>query len=218
MEGLKKKLKNIEKKYGIIIYTILAVVFLYIYSVNSITAYVLVISGVLLLYYIKQESYLPYIFGGVFAALVAKFFLGILLSTSLPAVSVLTGSMIHDSTTEVIYYQWLEKNMGYNRSYIDSWPIKDGFLSGDLPIVQGSNDYKVGDVIVYDAPNEQYPIIHRIIKLNPDGTFMTKGDHNNILLPFEYSVKSGQVHGKVIFIIPKLGYFKVVFNWLFGGI
>jgi hypothetical protein len=46
---------------------------------------------------------------------------------------------------------------------------------------------------------------------------MTKGDHNSGLLPFETSVKKEQIKGRVIFIIPKLGYFKVIFHWIFGG-
>jgi hypothetical protein len=217
MEGLKKKLQRIEKKYGKIIYTILAVIVLHIYSTTNIAVYLIAIAGVFLLYYFKQESYLPYIFGGAFAALTLKFILGIFLSTTVPGVSVLSGSMVHDESTEINHYQWLEKNIGYNRSYIDSWPIKDGFLVGDLPIVQGVNDYKIGDVIVYDVPNQTIPIIHRIIKINPDGTYMTKGDHNSGLLPFEYSVKKDQIRGRVIFIIPKLGYFKVIFSWIFGG-
>jgi len=217
MEGLKGRLQKIEKKYGIIIYTILSIVVLNIYSATNIAAYVFAVAGVFLLYHFKQESYLPYIFGGAFAALTLKFILGIFLSTSVPGVSVLSGSMVHDENTEMNYYQWLEKNLGYNRSYIDSWPIKNGFLIGDLPIVQGSEKYQVGDVIVYDVSGQTIPIIHRIIKINPDGTYMTKGDHNSGLLPFEYSVKQEQIRGKVIFIIPKLGYFKVIFSWIFGG-
>jgi signal peptidase len=126
--------------------------------------------------------------------------------------------MVHDESTEINHYKWLEENMGYNRSYIESWPMKNGFDVGDLPIVQGSDEYKVGDVIVYEVPGQSIPIIHRIIKINPDGTYMTKGDHNSGLLPFEASVKKEQIKGRVIFIIPKLGYFKVIFHWLFGGI
>jgi len=217
MEGLKRKLQKIEKRYGKIIYVILSIVVLQIYSATNILAYLVAIVGVFLLYNIKQESYLPYIFGGAFAALFIKFVFGLMLSTNSPGVSVLSGSMVHDETIEVSHYQWLEKNLGYNRSYIDSWPIKDGFLIGDLPIVQGTDNYKVGDVIVYDTLSQNIPIIHRIIKINPDGTFMTKGDHNSELLPFESSVRKEQIHGKVIFIIPKLGYFKVLFTWLFGG-
>jgi hypothetical protein len=218
MEELKKKWKKIEKKYGILIYIALSVILLQLFSVTSLTIYLLVFLGILLLYYFKLESNIPYIIGGAFAALALKFFLGLVLATDYPVVSVLTSSMLHDESTEINHYQWLEKNMGYNRSYIDSWPIKNGFEMGDLPVVQGSDDYKVGDVVVYEVPGQNIPIIHRIIKVNEDGTFMTKGDHNAGLLPFETSVKKEQIKGRVIFIIPKLGYFKVIFHWIFGGI
>ncbi|MEM5772638.1 MAG: signal peptidase I [Candidatus Aenigmatarchaeota archaeon] len=218
MEELKRKWKKIEKKYGIFIYTALSLILLYLFSITNITTYLLVILGILLLYYFKQESYLPYILGGAIAALALKTVLGLILATDYPAVSVLTSSMLHDESVEITHYKWLEENLGYNRSYVNSWPIKNGFEIGDLPIVQGSDDYKVGDVIVYEVPGQSIPIIHRIIKINPDGTYMTKGDHNSGLLPFEYSVKKEQIKGRVIFIIPKLGYFKVIFHWIFGGI
>ncbi|MEM5853083.1 MAG: signal peptidase I [Candidatus Aenigmatarchaeota archaeon] len=218
MEELKRKWKRIEKKYGIFIYIALSLLLLQFFSVTSITAYVLIIVGILLLYLFKQESVLPYIIGGAFAALFTKALLSLALATEYPAVSVLSSSMRHDEFTEINHYKWLEENLGYNRSFVDSWPIKNGFDVGDLPIVQGSEKYEVGDVVVYEVPGQNIPVIHRIIKINDDGTYMTKGDHNPALLPFEYSVKKEQIKGKVIFIIPKLGYFKVIFHWIFGGI
>jgi signal peptidase I len=166
-------------------------------------------------------GYVVYAALGIIIAFLVNQALAFGLSTDKPVVAVVSGSMVHDSSTEVNHYQWLENNMGYSKSEINSWPIKDGFLVGDLPIIQGSNgnqNYKVGDVIVYSIPGQSIPIIHRIIKVNPDGSYMTKGDHNPTLLPFETSVKPEQVHGKVIFIIPKLGYFKVAVSRLTGGV
>jgi hypothetical protein len=147
---------------------------------------------------------------GIFFAFLLNQSLALALSTDLPVVAVVSGSMVHDESIDVNHYMWLEKEFDYNRTYIDSWPINDGFLIGDMPVVQGSQEYKVGDVIVYSAPNQAVPVIHRIVKINSDGTYRTKGDHNPSLLPFEYSVSKSQIHGKVIFIIPKLGYFKVI--------
>jgi len=164
-------------------------------------------------------GYVVYAALGILIAFLVNQVLAYGLSTNLPVVAVVSGSMVHDSSTPANHYQWLENNMGYSRSEIDSWPIKDGFLIGDLPIIQGSNgnqNYKVGDVIVYSIPGQSIPIIHRIIKINSDGSYMTKGDHNPTLLPFESSVKPEQVHGKVIFIIPKLGYFKVIASEIWG--
>jgi len=167
------------------------------------------------------EGWFGYIFYAVLGIIIAFLVnqaLGFALSTDLPVVAVVTSSMEHDDSTEVNHYQWLEKNLGYNRSYVDSWPISNGFLIGDMPIVQGSSNYRVGDVIVYSIHGQSIPVIHRIIKINADGSFQTKGDHNSNQLPFEFSIKKDQIHGKVIFIIPKLGYFKVVISRLLGGL
>jgi len=161
-------------------------------------------------------GYVVYAILGIFIAYMVNISLAFALSTDLPVVAVVSDSMTHDAYMEINHYQWLETNMGYNRSYIDSWPIKDGFLRGDLPIIEGGVDYKVGDVIVYSTPDGGVPIIHRIIKINPDGTYMSKGDHNSGLLGFEYKISPSQVHGKVIFIIPKLGYFKVIITDILG--
>jgi len=166
-------------------------------------------------------GYVVYAVLGIIIAFLVNQTLAYGLSTDLPVVAVVSSSMEHDSSTAVNHYQWLEKNMGYTKEQIDSWPIKDGFLVGDLPIIQGANgnqNYKIGDVIVYSIPGQSVPIIHRVIKINSDGSYMTKGDHNPTLLPFETSVKPEQVHGKVIFIIPKLGYFKVIVSKLTGGV
>lgn len=163
-------------------------------------------------------GYIFYALLGVIIAFLVNQALAFALTTDLPVVAVVTSSMQHDETTEINHYQWLEKKFGYNRSYIDSWPIANGFLVGDMPIVQGSSEYKVGDVIVYSIPGQRVPVIHRIIKINPDGSYQTKGDHNPSQLPFEFSIKKEQVHGKVIFVVPKLGYFKVIVSRLLGGL
>jgi len=163
-------------------------------------------------------GYVFYAILGVVLALIVNQSLAFALSTDLPVVAVVTSSMQHDDpkVIEMNHYRWLEKKFGYNRSYIDSWPLPNGFSVGDLPVVQGADDYEVGDVIVYSIPGQKVPIIHRIIKKNPDGTFMTKGDRNPDMLSFEYRVKKEQIHGKVIFVIPKLGYLRVAISRIFG--
>lgn len=168
-----------------------------------------------------MSGWVGYIFYGALGVLIAFLLnqtLAFALSTDLPVVAVVSNSMLHDAGTESNHFNWLAQNLGYNRTYVDSWPARDGFSIGDLPIVQGSKEYKVGDVIVYSVAGQKAPIIHRIIKINPDGTFMTKGDHNPSLLQFESRVTNAQIHGKVLFVIPKLGYFKVVATKLTGGL
>ena len=158
-----------------------------------------------------------YAFLGLLVAVV--FYYGILrlgLATDLPMVAVVSGSMKHDASAEADFYGWLEKNLGYDRNYINSWPVTGGFAVGDMPVIKGDEEYKVGDIIVYSVPGSEAPIIHRIIKINPDGSYQTKGDNNSSQLPYETKVTKEQIHGKVLFVIPKVGYFKVLFNKVLG--
>jgi signal peptidase len=63
-------------------------------------------------------------------------------------------------------------------------------------------EVKVGDVIVFKTKDTH--VTHRVIKINNDGTFTTKGDANETedLAP----VKFEQYKGKTAFTIPYLGY------------
>jgi len=120
-----------------------------------------------------------------------------------------SGAMVHDNTTETVYYQWLENNLNYSRSYIDSWPIKNGIPIGSLIQIEklSCDQLKVGDVIVYNVAGQSVPIVHRIIKINSDGTFMTKGDHNSNLIVFpgggslESSINCSSIIGRVVNIV-----------------
>ena len=154
--------------------------------------------------------------GVVFATFFYYVVLATALQTSLPVVAVVSSSMQHDSP-EFTHYGWLEKNLNYhNRTFVESWSVPNGFSIGDMPIVQGANRYDAGDVVVYRVEGQPAPIIHRIIKVNDDGTFQTKGDNNLSQLSYELSVKKEQIHGRVIFIIPKLGYVKVLASKILG--
>ncbi|MBI2545015.1 MAG: signal peptidase I [Candidatus Aenigmarchaeota archaeon] len=154
---------------------------------------------------------------GVLGAVIFYYvILSLLFNTNTPIVAVISGSMEHTPTLEITHYQWLENNLDYNRTYIDSWPVHNGLDIGDMPIIKGEKSYNVGDVIVYSVGGINAPIIHRIIKINDDGTYQTKGDNNNAQNYYEKSVGSNQINGKIIFIIPKIGYFKVFINRLIG--
>ena len=161
-------------------------------------------------------STLFYVFLGVGLALVVRQALAFGLATDMPVVAVVSASMQHDHALQT-HYQWLKANIGYDEAYVNSWPIPTGFLVGDMPIVQGADSYIIGDVIVYSIPGSDVPIIHRIIKINADGTYQTKGDNNpQQNPPYEFSVSKEQIHGKVVAIIPKLGYVKVFTTRVFG--
>ncbi len=121
-----------------------------------------------------------YIFLGFIIAYSINIGLGIALDTKTPVVDVVSCSMFPF----------------YNR--------------GDMLLVVGDKNPQVGDIIVYDASGYNYPIIHRVIKINEDGTYQTQGDHNSGQLPFEKSVQSSQINGKALFKMPYLGWVKLV--------
>ncbi len=159
-------------------------------------------------------SSLLYVFIGFGLALLVKQTLAFGLSSDMPVVAVLSTSMQHENP-EHTHYGWLGSELGYDKDTIESWPVPTGFAVGDMPIITGDSEYNVGDVIVYTIPCNRYPsncdvpIIHRIIKVNEDGTYQTKGDNNINQLPYEFNVSEQQIHGKVLLVIPKMGYFKV---------
>ena len=140
--------------------------------------------------------------------------LGFILKTDLPVVAVISESMTHDGTTEYVHYKYLEAEYGYKREVVDSWPIKNGFRKGDVLVIRGVNEseLKVGDVIVFDIEGQRIPIVHRIVKL--DGEIITKGDHNPVADPW----KVERIHGKVAFVIPLLGWPKLIFTYIVSWI
>jgi len=97
---------------------------------------------------------------------------------------------------------------------VESNSMVPTFYKGDILILKGvsKEDIKVGDIVVFSPYEGTTPVVHRIIKINKDGTFQTKGDANSGQLPFEKRIKFEQIHGKVIFIIPYLGWIKLGFT------
>lgn len=96
---------------------------------------------------------------------------------------------------------------------ITSMIVMSGSMSGDAPdhievgdmIVTRAVDtttLKVGDIITF-MQNGETTVTHRIIGINEDGTFLTKGDANNS--EDQEPVKHEEVIGKFMYRIPKLG-------------
>ena len=85
------------------------------------------------------------------------------------------------------------------------------FQRGDLLILQGipADQIQIDDIIVFIPSQRTTAIVHRVIELNPDGTFQTQGDANPQQLPFEESISFSNIHGKVVTIIPLLGWVRI---------
>jgi len=108
---------------------------------------------------------------------------------------------------------WYE-NIGISKQNFSKFPFKNGLDAGDIAVLKGQQEYNVGEIIVYIANKK--PIIHRIIKkrceINVTKTcfYETKGDNNNGQIPFEKNIRQEQIIGKVIFVIPKFGWIKLL--------
>ena len=178
---------------------------------------------------------------GVLAAVIFYYvILRLALATDTPIVAVVSDSMYHGPTThpdpnkrtlcdvKVEKYQSMDsfwnicgstyRQFNITKEQFMSFSFSNGFHAGDMPIVKGSDKYTIGSVIVFSVPDLSVPIIHRIVKINEDGTYQTKGDNNDGQNPYEFSVSKEQIHGKVIFIIPKVGYIKMGLVEILGAV
>ncbi len=163
-------------------------------------------------------------------------FLSFLFGTSLPLVVVESSSMEHPEslaggiiggatggavvTSADFEAWWNEKGSWYEQNKIEkqdtkNWPLKTGFDKGDIMIVYGRAQPKIGDVIIFNA-NTQHPIIHRIVSINK-GVIQTKGDNNDGQLSVEKNISENAIVGKAIVRIPKLGWLKLAFAGIFNA-
>lgn len=92
---------------------------------------------------------------------------------------------------------------------VSSWSMEPTLHVGDIVVVAGSENYSVGEIVVYESPSGL--IVHRVVKVNTN-SFITKGDAN----PYPDSINPTltMIKGKVIFVIPYIGNIKLLFEQL----
>jgi len=86
------------------------------------------------------------------------------------------------------------------------------FHHGDLLVLKRAPSYQVGDIVGYKpslpaevSSEHKLPlIVHRIVKFDERGWFVTKGD--NFDKPDPYAVEEDLIVGKLWFSVPYLGY------------
>jgi signal peptidase I len=126
---------------------------------------------------------------------------------------------------------WYEAR-GIDKGVFRGFSLSNGFNKGDIVVVYGRFVPKLGDVIIFKPNKESLaprPIVHRIISIEEiEGELVmeTKGDHNadqltktnNGLRTDETSIGEDQIIGKVVFRVPYLGWVKIWFTELIGGV
>lgn len=90
-------------------------------------------------------------------------------------------------------------------------------VDGQQITVLEGRSYEVNGqtVEVKEVMGDSIPIVHRVIEKNPDYV-QTQGDNNNRQLEFEKRVAREQIHGEVLFMVPRIGGLKLVAMDLIG--
>jgi signal peptidase len=138
-----------------------------------------------------------YIFVGLVMAYVINTGLGYALDTQKPVMAVVSSSM------------------------------EPEFYKGDLIVAKGvpPETLEVGDIIVYGNPVKKIDVVHRVVDIEYSSHhiyFYTKGDNNETNPEWDQNsglappVMDEWVRGKVVLVIPKLGWFKVILTEILG--
>lgn len=182
----------------------------------------------------KDDSIWSWLVSLVLAFILVKFIffplLSFIFSSSMPLVVVESSSMFHPGSlikdvtgfgNKEEFNSWWERskswyennNIQYNKANL--WNFKSGLDKGDIIVIKGSKNLKIGDIIVFQG-GQSHPIIHRIVKirLTEEGpVYETKGDNyitNPNQLAIEKDIHPSQIIGKAVFRIPKLGWVKLI--------
>ncbi|MBI4167550.1 MAG: signal peptidase I [Candidatus Aenigmarchaeota archaeon] len=115
----------------------------------------------------------------------------------------------------IFIYRGLIFLLGTDKPVIDviSESMSPSINRGDLVIVKhaATTDIKTGDVIVFDTLSEPLPVIHRVYKINDDGTFQTLGDNNRgVQHDWEKQIETKNIVGKAVLVIPYVGWVKII--------
>jgi signal peptidase len=90
---------------------------------------------------------------------------------------------------------------------VQSGSMEPSIFMGDIVVIHQQNQYFKNDTVTF-LSQDQRIVTHRIVNvLEKEGkiSFITKGDANRTEDEEEMTVD--QILGKVIFVVPKLGYF-----------
>jgi len=167
--------------------------------------------------FLKKDTWGSFIVTLLIAFIVIKFIFFPLLSlvtgTPLPLVIVESCSMYHSDGMEQVFTSPVYEE--YNLTLNDSkkWGFQNGLNKGDIIFVISPKKAKIGDIIIFQASTAN-PIIHRVISINEQGYYSTKGDNfktNSQMLNEEKIIAPERAVGKAVFRIPYLGWLKLIF-------
>ena len=117
----------------------------------------------------------------------------------LAVIGIILGINVYLANARGIVGNQLPMPFGYGVANVLSGSMEPTFSKGTLLLVKQTDDFQVGDIVVYQSEHEL--IVHRIVALDSD-TVITQGDANNAADP-EFS--TADIKGVVIGWVPYLG-------------
>lgn len=171
--------------------------------------------------FLKADTWQSWLVSMVLLIILIKFIIFPLASaitgTPLPLVIVESCSMYHSQNFESWWDAqggWYEQK-GITKEQFQQFSMKNGLNKGDILLVLGRTEPKLGDIIIFNA-GSKYPLIHRVVSEYP---LETKGDHNSDQLRpsnnrvgiDETKINPEEVLGEAkVKVIPLLGWIKLI--------
>ncbi len=105
----------------------------------------------------------------------------------------------------------------YHFFLVQSGSMEPSIMTGDIIVVNQQKQYKKNEAVTF-TDNKGRRVTHRIVDIKNEGgktIFLTKGDANRT--SDNDSITADRVVGKVVLVVPKLGYL-VAFSKSFWGL
>ena len=85
---------------------------------------------------------------------------------------------------------------------VDGTSMEPTYENGDLILAREQETYAKGDAVTYvaDVAGKPFPVIHRIVREKPDGSYVTRGDNRSEVDGF--LVHDGNIVGKTWLRVP----------------
>lgn len=104
-------------------------------------------------------------------------------------------------------YLWPARFGGTTRLVIVSGrSMEPGYELGDVVVARAAGTSSIGDIVVFEVPEgeaEGMLVIHRIVGIGADGTFVTQGDNRDT--PDQWQLTQADIVGEPLVHVPKAG-------------
>ncbi len=98
---------------------------------------------------------------------------------------------------------------GYTSASITSGSMMPTLRIGDVVIAvdHGDDEIAPGTIVVYEDPRKHDLVTHRVVSVNPDGSYITKGDVNGVNDPAP--IPAANIRGTAQWIVPFVGLLRI---------